>query len=100
MTCKLTSEPKRRKSHYDEDLLVRLVAEGRMSYRKIAQQLGISPNTVSTAARGVFRRDLYERICTAIADTCHGTRNPATGCRCPILAALVKNGLLGDSVTR
>ena len=58
----------RRKKTYDEDLLVQLVAEGRMSYRKIAEQLGISPNTVSTIARGVFRPDLYARIRAAVED--------------------------------
>ena len=101
MACKSTSEPKRRKNRYDEDLLVRLVAEGQTSYRKIAERLGVSPNTVSTVARGVFRRDLYERIrTTTIADTCLLTRPPATGCRCPVLAELIHNALLDASVNR
>ena len=100
MACKSTSEPKRRKNRYDEDLLVRLVAEGQTSYRKIAERLGVSPNTVSTVARGVFRRDLYERIRTATDNACLLTRPLATGCRCPVLAALIANGLLGASVNR
>ena len=51
-----------RKNRYDEDLLVRLVAEGQLSCRKIAQKVGVSAMTVSNVARGRHRRDLFERI--------------------------------------
>ncbi len=59
-----TTAPKpTRSGRYDEDLLVRLIAEGQVSYRKIAEQVGISAMTVSNVARGRRRRDLYDRIC-------------------------------------
>ena len=90
----IPSAPRRKKT-YDEDLLVQLVAEGRMSYRKIAEQLGISPNTVSTAARGVYRPDLYRRICAAVEDACRQSRRLAVSYLRPTVAAHIKNGLEG-----
>ena len=56
-----------RQKHYDEDLLVRLIAEGKLSYRKIAPKVGLSVNTVSCIARGRKRRDLFQRICRTAA---------------------------------
>ena len=85
-----------RKKRYDEDLLVQLVAEGQTSYRKIAEQLDVSPNTVSTIARGVFRRDLYERICATVEDAYRRARRLASSYLCPVVAAHIKHGLEGS----
>ena len=64
-----TTAPKpTRSGRYDEDLLVRLIAEGQLSYRKIAEQVGVSAMTVSNVARGRRRRDLYDRICCTVED--------------------------------
>ena len=55
-----------RKEEYDEDLLVTLIAAGRLSCRKIAAQVGISVSMALAVARGDKRPDLYERICQAV----------------------------------
>ena len=60
-----TAAPKRQAA-YDEDLVVQLVAEGQLSFRKIADQAGTSAMTVSAIARGHSRPDLHERICRAV----------------------------------
>ena len=65
------------KGPYDDDLLVRLLVEGHLSYRKIADLAGTTAMTVSHVARGVTRRDLHERICQAVEDAQRRTRRRA-----------------------
>ena len=55
-----------RRHGYDEDLLVTLIAQGRLSCRKIAGRVGISASMVGAVARGDKRPDLYERICQVV----------------------------------
>jgi len=62
---------------YDEDLLVQLLVEGTLSYRKIADRVGASRTTVSNISRGRSRPDLYERICQLVEDTHRRTRRRA-----------------------
>ena len=59
---------------YDEDLLVQLLVEGTLSYRKIADRVGTSRTTVSNVSRGRSRPDLHERICQLVEDTHRRTR--------------------------
>ncbi len=50
------------KKPFDEDLLVRLMAEDRWTQRQIAARAGLSQAMVSQIARGRTRRDLLERV--------------------------------------
>jgi predicted transcriptional regulator len=50
------------RKRFDEDLLVRLMAEDRWTQHHIARRVGISQAMVSQIARGKTRRDLLERI--------------------------------------
>ena len=47
---------------YDDELLVRLIAEGRGNFRQIAERVGIDASVVRRIARGFLRRDLQPRI--------------------------------------
>jgi len=51
-----------RKKQYDDDLLVELIARGRVSNREIARQVGVTPSTVSRIVSGTTRADLQPRI--------------------------------------
>ncbi len=52
----------RRRSKYDEDLLVELLARDHLTYREIARRVGVSESMVSQIASGKTRPDLRERI--------------------------------------
>ena len=67
----------KRQAAYDEDLLVQLLAEGQLSFRKIADRAGTSAMTVSAVARGHWRPDLHERICRAVEDAHRRARRRA-----------------------
>jgi len=92
--CRQTPAPKRR-ADYDDDLLVALLAEGRISYRRIAEQVGISHTQVSRIARGLSRRDLYDRMCTLVEDANRRTRRLAAGYLTAIVARHVKLAIEG-----
>jgi len=51
-----------RNKEYDDELVVELIARGNLSYRRIAERVGVSPSTIRTIARGDSRPDLQERI--------------------------------------
>jgi transcriptional regulator with XRE-family HTH domain len=53
---------KRGRNRYDEDLLVRLLAEGRLPQSQIARRAGLSAAMVGRIASGASRPDLHERI--------------------------------------
>jgi len=91
----MTHRGSKRKRQYDDDLLVRLLAEGQLNYTKIAEQIGVSLMTVSTIARGVTRRDLYDRICTLTEDCNRRARRLANNCLWSLVARHIKEGLEG-----
>ena len=95
----VTTTRPRRKRRYDEDLLVQLIAEGKLSYRQIAEQVGLSAVSVSTIARGITRPDLYERICLAVEDAQRRARRLAANYLLPLVAAHVKEALEGTGET-
>ena len=88
-----------RSGRYDEDLLVRLIAEGQLSYRKIAEQVGVSAMTVSNVARGRRRRDLYDRICCTVEDAQRRAHRLASSYLWPLVAAHVKEAIEGTGET-
>ena len=51
----------KRKS-YDDQALVRAIAEGNKSYAQIARELGLNHQYVWAIARGMYRPELQERI--------------------------------------
>ncbi len=51
-----------KKKEYDDELLVRLIAEGRLTFRQIAERVGLSKTMVRKIARGLSRRDLQPKI--------------------------------------
>lgn len=56
----------RRKGHYDDEMLVQLVARGTVSNAEIARRLGINKRAVSMIVRGAARPDLQPRINAAV----------------------------------
>ena len=73
-----TTPAPKRQATYDEDRLVDLLAEARLSHRKIAEKLiDISSSMVSAIARGDRRPDLHERICRAVEDAHRRARRRA-----------------------
>jgi transcriptional regulator with XRE-family HTH domain len=52
----------RRRTRYDENLLVELLARDHLSQREIARRVGVSESLVSQIASGRARPDLHERI--------------------------------------
>ena len=95
-----TTAPKpTRSGRYDEDLLVRLIAEGQLSYRKIAEQVGVSAMTVSNVARGRRRKDLYDRICCTVEDAQRRAHRLASSYLWPLVAAHVKEAIEGTGET-
>ena len=51
-----------RNKHYDDELLVELLARGNLSHRRIAERIGLSAKMVGRIASGQSRRDLQPRI--------------------------------------
>ena len=94
-----TAPKQTRNSRYDEHLLVRLIAEGQLSYRKIAEQVGVSAMTVSNVSRGRRRRDLYERICCTVEDAHRRAHRLASSYLLPLVAAHVKEAIEGTGET-
>ena len=90
-----TGPPKRR-GRYDEDMLVQLLAEGQISYRKIAEKVGVSPSTVSAIARGVKRRDLTDRVDSLVADGIRRMKRLVSSCSRAVMARQIKLALEGD----
>ena len=93
-----TDEPKRNRS-YDEDLLVRLVAAGRLSCRQIAAEVGVSAQTVSAVARGVKRADLHERICRTVEAAARRARRRAADSLWELVDKHVTEALAGTGET-
>ena len=71
----------RRKKQYDDDLLVKLIAAGKLGYVEIAERVGIGRHIVSDVANGRRRGDLQPRINAAVRERLEaarkaGMRNP------------------------
>ena len=56
-----------RREFYDDDLLVELIACAELSYRQIAERVGVHHKTVQRVARGASRLDLQDRIRAEVA---------------------------------
>lgn len=93
-----TSTPKR-KNGYDQNLLVELVAEGRLGCRKIAEKVGISPTMVAAVARGARRPDLYERICETVEAAHRRARRIAADNLAALVTKHVEAALTGNGET-
>jgi len=65
-TAALTPAGAPARKAYDADVLVRLLAEGRLSHRDIAEKVAVSASFVSQVSRGVRRHDVYLRVCNAV----------------------------------
>jgi transcriptional regulator with XRE-family HTH domain len=50
------------RSKYDEDLLVKLLAQGQLTREEIARRVGLSARTVRRIASGASRPDLHEKV--------------------------------------
>ena len=93
-----TPQPKR-KATYDEDLLVRLIAESRLTCRQIAEQVHISHQMVSDISRGTKRRDLYERICQQVEAAHRRAQRRAADSLWDLVDKHVKEALEGTGET-
>ena len=92
----MTTTPRpERKRDYDEDLLVELLAHGRLSFRKIADMVGISYGMVSAIAHGRKRRDLHDRVSLAVADDQRRAKRLRSSSSWAIMKAHIKEGLEG-----
>jgi len=67
---------------YDDELLVRLIAEGKLSFRQIAERVGISKSVVCNIARGLVRRELQPKIRAAWHALPRPDRPPRPWARC------------------
>ena len=88
--------PSNRRSEYDEDLLIELIARGEGNYQQIADRVGISRSMVSRIAHGHARKELQDRIAATIE--CFRTEAHRLGIRWlrPLLAKHIKHGIEGD----
>ena len=72
--------------NYDEELLVELVADGRLSHAAIAERVGASRRTVWRIANGISRPDLQRKI-EAVAE---GYRQAAVRAAARHMTALIE----------
>ena len=86
----------RRQADYDDDLLVRMIAEGQLSQRKIADIVGVSTSLVSSVARGAKRPELHERICQLVEGAHTRARRRATAALDAVIEKHLDEALNGD----
>ena len=91
-----TTPPPQRKGSYDEELLVNLLAQGHLSFRKIAAEVGLSLSMVSDIAHGRKRKDLHDRISGAVEDDHRRAKRLRSSSAWAIMKAHIKQGLEGE----
>ena len=88
-----------RRSTYDDDKMVELIADGELTHGEIAKRLGVNRVTVWRIIHGQSRPDLQVRLDGAISGFSREARRVGSRWLASLITKHIKTGLDGDGET-